>query len=366
MLPAANTSIMIRMTTLLMVILCFSINLAQAQVVSLILDSEPGDPVGQGQHHEFDQDDGSTIASVNMFQGITVIFTTDTMNIRMSFAPREGAPFIPGPYEGARRYPFQSPTGPGLTIVSNAVCGTLYGRFDVYEVELGAQNQILRFSVDFEQHCNSPDTPPLRGQLRINASPQPFPAPPDQDQDGVPDTIDNCIVTPNASQFDRDRDLAGDSCDAVFNDTRIILASEAGDIIGGGIPFELYPDQGRVTANREVDNAITIEHRSQSSWLLQFAAADGADLSVGHYANARLYPTQQAGEPGLNISRFGTECSSLFGSFDVHEVEYNNSGEVLRFFASFEQRCDDPNGPALRGDVRYNASTDELFFASFE
>ena len=40
------------------------------------------------------------------------------------------------------------------------------------------------------------------------------PVPGDVDGDGVPDTSDNCVNTPNASQVDTDGDNIGDACDA--------------------------------------------------------------------------------------------------------------------------------------------------------
>ena len=46
------------------------------------------------------------------------------------------------------------------------------------------------------------------GYMDIDGCPEP-----DQDMDGVPDDIDNCVVTPNPDQEDLDGDRMGDACD---------------------------------------------------------------------------------------------------------------------------------------------------------
>jgi hypothetical protein len=46
---------------------------------------------------------------------------------------------------------------------------------------------------------------PLNGVVEIDVS--------DEDDDGIPDTLDNCPLTPNPSQGDTDEDGSGDACD---------------------------------------------------------------------------------------------------------------------------------------------------------
>lgn len=73
-------------------------------------------------------------------------------------------------YEGATRYPFQSPTTPGLSVSGTGRgCNTLTGRFDVLEAVYGADGSVQRFAANFEQHCEG-GTAALRGSVRYNAT----------------------------------------------------------------------------------------------------------------------------------------------------------------------------------------------------
>ena len=79
------------------------------------------------------------------------------------------------------------------------------------EVEYGPGLNVERFAVDFVQHCEEIG-PPLRGSVRVNASPA-FGELMDDDGDEVIDFGDNCPDVFNPSQRDVDHDGIGDPCD---------------------------------------------------------------------------------------------------------------------------------------------------------
>lgn len=54
------------------------------------------------------------------------------------------------------------------------------------------------------------------------------PPPPDQDGDGVPDTLDNCPTVANPDQTDADGDGTGDACEPVLAVTFVSIAAEDG------------------------------------------------------------------------------------------------------------------------------------------
>lgn len=78
-----------------------------------------------------------------------------------------------GFYDGATRFPFNSPTKPGLSVFGNGRGNNqLSGWFDVREIAYATNGDVTRLAVDFRQYDeNLTQTgPSLYGSLRINSS----------------------------------------------------------------------------------------------------------------------------------------------------------------------------------------------------
>jgi Calx-beta domain len=139
----------------------------------LHFNSQPGEGIGQGRTFTLTPTDG-TITPERLDGGVHVQFHGVAF-WDLYFIPPSGSPLAPGAYEGATRWPFQSPTTPGLAIGGeNRGCNTLTGRFTVLEAEYGPKGQVLRLAVDYEQYCGGV-APVLYGSVRINSSMPPGP-----------------------------------------------------------------------------------------------------------------------------------------------------------------------------------------------
>ena len=88
---------------------------------------------------------------------------------------------------------------------------------------------------------------------------------------------------------------------------------------------------------------------------LDFAAPNNQPLAVGTYTGAVRYPFQASNQPGLSVYGDGRGCNTLTGSFQVLQVTYGAGNTIDAFDATFEQHCEGFT-PALRGEIRYNAS----------
>jgi len=64
-------------------------------------------------------------------------------------------PLDVGVYEGAERYPFESPGHPGIDVSGDGRgCNTISGRFEVHDIASDASG-LVSATVSFEQHCES-------------------------------------------------------------------------------------------------------------------------------------------------------------------------------------------------------------------
>ena len=322
----------------------------------LHLDSEEGDYIGQGEKVFLDETHGTFTATRNFDNGVTVNFHTESFSTwwTLNFAAPREAELIPGPYQGATRFPFQSPTKPGLDVYGNGRgCNTLTGRFDVLEVQYGASGEIERFAATFEQHCEG-NEPALFGEVRFNSTGD-FPDPPDSDGDGVPDTLDNCLLDLNPDQQDGDLDGVGDACDDEFNITGLFFDSPPGDYIGQGKTFTLRPIDGVFSAVHFDESRVSVRFTGDDWWDLDFEAPDGMLLVPGIYHRATRFPFQAPEDPGLDVSGAGRGCNRLTGRFEILEAVYGPQGVVERFAADYVQSCEGFM-PPLVGVVRFNAS----------
>ncbi|MBD1902739.1 hypothetical protein NDI44_11595 [Trichocoleus sp. DQ-A3] len=139
--------------------------------------SQPGDYIGLGLEQIF------TPADVNfeVFRNTdnSVSFSANNFGRSnwenpiwwyLDFAAPKDMPLVTGNYGGAYRFPFQSPTHPGLSVSGDGRgCNTLTGQFIVLDAAYGSSGNVERFDAIFQQNCEG-FMPPLYGRIRYNAT----------------------------------------------------------------------------------------------------------------------------------------------------------------------------------------------------
>ena len=325
--------------------LCLGLAAPAVAGTKLILDSQPGDSIGQGVPRTFVPADGTFSAQKNFDEGVDVDFDGSEF-WTLSFAAAGDVLLTSALFPDATRFPFQASTEHGLSVTGDGRgCNELRGAFQVHEISYGAGSTIDSFAADFVQYCDNA-TGPMIGAIRFNSSdllPDVF----DDDVDGVADIADNCLALANAEQLDSDLDGAGDDCDDSLEASFVVWTSEPGDYVGQGEFRHLHAGNAFFDFELEPDGAVGLDIEESTYWHLDFEAAGGGAPAVGVYEGATRYPFNGPTEPGLDVGGDGRGCNNLTGRFEVFEAEYGPGGEVLRFSADFEQHCEGA-APALR------------------
>ncbi len=318
--------------------------------------SPPGEYIGGGQTRTWTPSDGLFSASRGGARLAVSFDGGSQASWGLEFAAPIGDQLEEGrTYDGAQRYPFQSPTRPGLAVTgSGRGCNTIDGAFTIRELATDVGGLPIRIAIDFQQRCDSSGV--LRGTVHWNASVPELPTA-DGDGDGVRDQIDNCASLPNASQTDADRDGTGDACDDDYDGTFLHFRSDTGDFIGQGLTRTWFPTDGTFTPALmyDVKNARVRFNAGSTNWDLKFRAANGATLTPGTYVDVQDFSGGSPTRPGMDVSGSGRACSNSTGSFTVHEIERGPDGLVSKLSVDFEQRCNN-GAAALRGSLRYRAT----------
>ena len=296
-------------------------------------------------------------------------------------------------------------------------CNTLVGRFDVLEVDYGADGSVQRFAADFVQHCEG-GAPALFGQVRFNSNlpvytdaqlPAPFvfadnfDAPPnalitsnavtisgisaapiriqggEYSIDGGPFTSQPGTIA-NGQAVTLRLTTSSILGTAIFATVKIGAASatwraitgtgqqgsvnglyyhsQPGDYIGQGQQRALLIGTGfTLTPSRNFHNGVSFNIAGNGeSWSLDFGGPGRSALAVGSYEAAVRFPFENGMSPGISLSGDGRGCNTIRGRFDVLEVAYGENGEVQRFAADFAQHCEG-GVPGLFGQIRFNANT---------
>jgi hypothetical protein len=128
---------------------------------------------------------------------------------------------------------------------------------------------------------------------------------------------------------------------------RWTMTSEQGDYVGGGVGLRTIPAVA-ITLGRAA-NEVKVQSLDGEGWYIRVGGHNGARLQERQYGGVARFPASS--EPVLDVGGDGKACGETYGSFTVHHVEYGVHDIVTALHMSFEQRCDRPDAPALRGEV---------------
>jgi len=149
-------------------------------------------------------------------------------------------------------------------------------------------------------------------------------------------------------------------------DTVFYYTSSPSSWVGNGETVTVTPSDGfDFNVSRNYDQGISFaindfahnpDFWSTRWWYLDFAGPMNTPLQVGYYGNATRFPFQNSSDPGLSFIGNGRGNNELTGYFDVLEVGYGGSDNVLSFAADFVQYDEGFQDWWNRGSVRYNSS----------
>ncbi|RDD84857.1 hypothetical protein [Streptomyces parvulus] len=141
--------------------------------------------------------------------------------------------------------------------------------------------------------------------------------------------------------------------------TKYSHSSEAGDYIGQGAKAAYTPATATITAGGDAEYVrfrVWVESGEDVTWWdVDLAAPRGEKLRPGVYRNAERASFRTGRSPGLDVSGDGRGCNEVWGQFSVNQIETDDTGAISVLDASYVQRCESGDAPALRGVVKYQA-----------
>jgi len=122
----------------------------------------------------------------------------------------------------------------------------------------------------------------------------------------------------------------------------LYVSSEPGDWVGGGVEQLFTSADSSFAARLPVGGDFFSSSVVQTphSWAVALAAPIGQALAVGSYTGALGTSFRTSTAPGMAISGDGHGCNIASGQFDVSEMSFAPTGELMVFDATFEQRCE--------------------------
>ena len=142
---------------------------------SVTFSGTGGDYITQDQAWSYDPSTSVISATVSPDGNHVSVGINGGTFWNLDFSAPQGQALTAGTtYDNATRYPFQNPTGPGLSLYGDGRgCNTLTGSFTVNKAVFGPHGWIQSFDATFVQHCEGSTTSEATGEVDIENGPAP-------------------------------------------------------------------------------------------------------------------------------------------------------------------------------------------------
>ncbi len=111
--------------------------------------------------------------------------------------------------------------------------------------------------------------------------------------------------------------------------------------------LRILPDAGNRFSSACRLSAVTVEINGVLA--ARFQVPGRRPVTPGTYENATASATPDSDGAGLSV--YNGRCTPQTGRFVVHDARFSGDGQVVQFWATYEQQCTDPV-LSLRGEVR--------------
>ena len=316
---------------------------AMAARTFVAIDSQNGDPIGQGRKEVYSPANSLITVTKNDSTGNGVTVTVNSINAtrnsdwRFRFNARQGETLQAATYVGATRAGLTGLT-PGLDMSENfSSCSTVTGRFTIAEIAFAPDGTVSALAADLEQHCEdgaaglfvgirynttAGDPAPFNGQFPLYRLTVTQPANGtiagsgitcgsggvDCQEDFVAATRVTLTPTPDTgflfvgwtgdchgSRLLSFNVNAPKQCSAVFEPiasaaprTLVTFESESGDTIGLGLKEAYSTVNSSVTVAKtdSTGNGVTVtvtsvDEKSAFTWTIRLTARSGQPLETG-------------------------------------------------------------------------------------
>ncbi|MFB7600469.1 hypothetical protein [Streptomyces sp. NPDC056160] len=146
--------------------------------------------------------------------------------------------------------------------------------------------------------------------------------------------------------------------------TKYSHTSENGDWVGQGGSVAYTPKTATITVEGTAE-ALTARIENDSDWwTVELAAPAGEKLHPGVYRDAERAGFATGRAPGLDANGQSRGCNRVYGQFSVNQIATDGSGAISMLDATYTQRCEAPDAPALKGVIKYRAYPLSFSYAS--